>query len=75
MTKPNLPSSPLVDVPVGARYIGVTECTMRRLIRDGIVPVTKIGGKPKSRLRIRLVDLDRLIESGYRPATSGPLAP
>jgi excisionase family DNA binding protein len=72
--KPGAFESPVTDVPGGAHYLGVTEPTMRRLIRDGVIPVTKVGGKPKSRIRILKADLDRLLESGYVPATSGPLA-
>lgn len=67
-------TSPVTDVRGAARYLGVSESSMRRLIRDGVVPVTKVGGKPKSRIRVLTVDLDRLLASGYSPATSGPLA-
>lgn len=49
--------------------------TVVRLDRDGVLPKIKLGGKVKSRVRYRRADLDALIESGYSPATSGPLAP
>lgn len=55
-------------------YTGLSEGTLRRFIRDGVLPVTKPGGKPKSRIRIDRRDLDRLMEFGRVEATTGPLA-
>lgn len=57
-----------------ADYIGTTEGTIRRFIRDGVLPYSKPGGKTKSRILIRRTDLDALIAANYHPATSGPLA-
>ncbi len=56
-----------------ADYWGTTEGTIRRYLRDGVLPYSKPGGKAKSRILIRRVDLDALIEANYHPATSGPL--
>ena len=60
-----------------AEYIGVTEHTLRRFYRDGLLPYTKpSGGKPESKSRIRILrsDLDALIAAGLVAATQGPLA-
>ena len=57
-----------------ADYLGVTEGTVRRWLRDGVCPFSKPGGKTKSRILIRRTDLDALINAGYVRATSGPLA-
>ncbi|WP_082588475.1 helix-turn-helix domain-containing protein [Terrabacter sp. Root181] len=65
---------PLLDVWQVADYLGYTESAVRRLIRDGILPIIKIGGQPKSRIRIRQSALDALIEASTTPATSGRLA-
>lgn len=64
----------LMEVPDGADYLNVTEGTFRRLVRDGVIPIVKLGGKKKSRIRVRRSDLDALIAANYHPATSGPLA-
>jgi excisionase family DNA binding protein len=64
----------LLDVPETALYLNCPEQTVRRLVRDGVIPVVKIGGKKRSRIRIRRIDLDALIEANYTPATTGPLA-
>lgn len=64
----------LMEVLDAADYLNLTEGTVRRLIRDGVIPVVKLGGKKKSRIRVRRGDLDALIAANYRPATSGPLA-
>jgi excisionase family DNA binding protein len=64
----------LMQVPDMCDYLDITEGTGRRLIRDGVIPIVKIGGKKKSRIRVRRVDLDALIAANYQPATTGPLA-
>lgn len=64
----------LMEVPDTADYLNLTEGTVRRLIRDGVIPIVKLGGKKKSRIRVRRADLDALIAANYQPATSGPLA-
>jgi len=67
-------ADPLLDVWQTAEYLGVTEPAARRLVRDGVIPIIKIGGKAKSRIRVRQSALDALIERSTIPATSGPLA-
>ncbi len=64
----------LLTVDETADYLNLTPQTVRRLHRDGVLPSVKLGGKSKSRIRFKQSDLDAVIESGYRPATSGPLA-
>jgi excisionase family DNA binding protein len=64
----------LLTVDETADYLNLTPQTVRRLHRDGVLPSVKIGGKAKSRIRFKQGDLDALIESGYRPASTGPLA-
>ncbi len=69
------PDSPgLLNITEAAEYLSVPESTLRWWIKIGRVPVDKPGGRPRSRMRIWSADLDRLLEAGYREATSGPLA-
>lgn len=75
MQKQIPPASPLLTVDEAAAYLNVTASTVRRFRRDGLIPVVKLGGQAKSRIRFRRADIDALIESGYSPATAGPLAP
>ena len=72
--KKQAPASPLLTVDEAATYLNVTPATVRRFRRDGLLPVIKLGGHTKSRIRFRRADIDALIESGYTPATTGPLA-
>jgi len=71
---PSAPLDPLFDVWQVSDYLNVTEPAVRRLIRDGVIPVIKIGGRPKSRIRVRKSDLDALISASLTPARNGPLA-
>jgi excisionase family DNA binding protein len=64
----------LLDVWELCDLLGITEGSGRRLIRDGVIPVVKLGPKHKSRIGIRRADVEALIEANYKPATSGPLA-
>jgi hypothetical protein len=48
--------------------------TVRRFIQEGLIPIMKPGGRPKSHIRIWSGHLDEPMERGYRPATTGPLA-
>ena len=68
-------TSPLLDVDEAAAYLNVSPATVRRFRRDGVLPVVKLGGQSRSRIRFRRTDVEALIESGYTPATKGPLAP
>jgi excisionase family DNA binding protein len=72
--KKQAPTSPLLTVDEAATYLNVTPATVRRFRRDGVLPVIKLGGQSKSRIRFRRADVDALIESGYTAATAGPLA-
>lgn len=65
---------PLLDLWQAADYLGYTESAVRRLVRDGVIPVIKLGGKTKSRLRVRQSALDALIEASTSPARTGALA-
>lgn len=56
------------DTSPGDRWVGVTEAalylststdTIRRRVRDGSLPVTRLG----TQLRIRVADLDALLTS------------
>jgi len=62
-----------LEVWEAGRYSGLSEGTLRRFIRDGVLPVSKPGGKPKSRIRIDRHDLDALMAAGRVEATTGPL--
>jgi hypothetical protein len=66
--------TPWMRVAPGATYMGMTEHALRRLIRDGVIPTYKPGGKPKSRIFLNRHDLDRLIAASKVEATTGPLA-
>lgn len=65
---------PLLDLWQVADYLGYSEPAVRRLVRDGVIPIIKVGGLKRSRIRVRRSALDALIESATTPATSGPLA-
>lgn len=65
---------PLLDLWAVGDYLGYTESAVRRLVRDGVIPVVKIGGRKRSRIRVRQSALDALIEASTTPARSGPLA-
>lgn len=71
--KPQL-ADPLLDLWQVADYINYSEPAVRRLVRDGVIPVVKIGGREKSRIRVRQSALDALIEASTTPARTGPLA-
>jgi len=73
MNKPKLVQPDLLDLWQVADYLGITEPAARRLVRDGVIPVIKIGGKPKSRIRVKRATLDALIEASTTPASAGPL--
>jgi excisionase family DNA binding protein len=64
----------LLDLWQVGDYLAMSEPAVRRLVRDGVLPVIKVGGKPKSRIRVRRSDLDTLIAAATTPASSGPLS-
>lgn len=48
----------VLDVREGAAYLAVTDVTLRRMIRRGEIPHTRVGRS----IRLRLVDLDAYLE-------------
>ena len=64
----------LLDLWEVGDYLNMSEPAVRRLVRDGVIPVIKLGGRPKSRIRVRRSDLDALIAASLSPARNGPLA-
>lgn len=57
-----------------ADYAGVTEGTVRRWIRDGLLPYHKPGGRAKSRIMIARKDIDAFLAATRVETTVGPLA-
>jgi excisionase family DNA binding protein len=53
------PADPLLDVPAVARYFGVSEFTVWRMIDRGELPALNLGGKTGRFVRIRLSSLQR----------------
>jgi excisionase family DNA binding protein len=64
----------MLDVWQLAELLGMSEPTARRLIRDGVLPVHKVGGKKRSRIRIARSDVAALLAASRVEATTGPLA-
>lgn len=56
MTSPKV----LVNVPTGARALGISSYALRSLIRRGTIPAVWIG----RRLLLRTRDIDAVIEAG-----------
>ena len=57
----------LMNVEDAAGVLSLSAPTVRRLIRQGVIPVVQLGG-PGHRVRIRRRDLDRLLEAQPRSA-------
>jgi excisionase family DNA binding protein len=74
MTSTHAQPDPLLDLWQVADYLGYSEPAVRRLVRDGVIPIIKLGGKKRSHIRVRQSALDALIEASTTPATTGPLA-
>jgi excisionase family DNA binding protein len=55
---------PLLDIPAVARYLGVEECTVRRMIGRGEIPHMTLGDNRRGLIRIRPSSLDRTL-SGW----------
>ena len=72
MKKHTTQASPLCEHDEAAAYLNVPPDTLRDWRRRALRASRQVG-RP-SRVRYRRSDLDALIESGYTPATSGPLA-
>lgn len=56
VSKPQLDKA-LASLPECAEYMGVSEASVRRWIRDGKLPALRIGGKL---IRVRVSDLEAL---------------
>ena len=52
----------------GATYSGFSVYTLRELIYSGDLPAYRLSGKPGAELRIKLSDLDALLEPVVPPA-------
>ena len=74
MPRKTLPQPVLLTVDEVAILLNVAPSTVRRFRRDGLLPVIKLGGQTKSRIRFRRTDVEALIEAGLIPASTGPLA-
>lgn len=64
----------LLSYPEAAAYLGTPEETVRGWGKRGILPLVKLGGATRSRVRIRRADLDAFIEASTIPAIWGPLS-
>lgn len=51
----------------GAAYSGFSVYTLRELIYSGKLPAYRLSGKPGAELRIKLSDLDALLEPYVPP--------
>lgn len=51
-----------LSVPEAALMLGLSSPTVRRLIREGTIPIVQLGGRGHA-VRIRRADLDRLLEA------------
>jgi len=56
----------LLNVPEASQYIGISQRFLRTIIKERKVPSVRIG----SRVFLRLVDIDRWIESKLEGAAS-----
>ncbi len=63
----------LTPIDVSLEY-GVAEGTVRRWLRDGVLPHHKPGGKAKSRILIARTDVEAFLAACRIEATAGPLA-
>jgi len=63
----------LLSVPEAAMVLELSGPTVRRLIREGVVPIVQLGGRGHA-VRIRRSDLDRLLEAQSRSADGLPNA-
>lgn len=73
MTTPDRPLAYLTVNDVEYEY-GIPGSTVRRWLRDGVLPYSKPGGKAKSHVLIARLDLDALLAASRVEATAGPLA-
>lgn len=57
-------NTPLLTIAEVAEYMGLSEYTIRRWVRSGVLPVTKLGRS----VRIRSDELERFIEDNTERA-------
>lgn len=75
MSKPKLVNTAeLLDKWEAEDYLNVPGSTLEKWVRARRIPVVRLGGQPRSRLRFRRADLDAFIAASTTPATVGPLA-
>jgi excisionase family DNA binding protein len=65
------PTAELLDRYQAEDYLNVSGSTLEKWVRAGLLPVVRLGGQPRSRLRFRRVDLDAFIERSTTPAKAG----
>lgn len=57
----------LMDVDEASQYVGLSQFTVRRLARNGVLPAAKIGRA----YRFKREDIDSYIRTQYKGATDG----
>lgn len=67
------PTAELLEKWEVEAYLNVSGSTLEKWVRAGRIPVVRLGGQPRSRLRFRRADLDAFIAASTSPATVGPL--
>lgn len=60
----------LLDVDAVSNYVGLSQFTVRRLARQGILPAAKIGRA----YRFKREDIDSYIRTQYKGAENGSAA-
>jgi excisionase family DNA binding protein len=61
------PTAELLDRYQAEDYLNVSGSTLEKWVRAGLLPVIRLGGQPRSRLRFRRSDLDAFIERSTTP--------
>ena len=65
------PTAELLDRYQAEDYLNVSGSTLEKWVRAGLLPVVRLGGQPRSRLRFRRADLDAFIQRSTTPAKAG----
>jgi excisionase family DNA binding protein len=65
------PTAELLDRYQAEDYLNVSGSTLEKWVRAGLLPVIRLGGQPRSRLRFRRADLDAFIQRSTTPAKAG----
>ncbi|MHB8186926.1 MAG: helix-turn-helix domain-containing protein [Dermatophilaceae bacterium] len=66
------PTAELLDRYQAEDYLNVSGSTLEKWVRAGLLPVVRLGGQPRSRMRFRRADLDAFIERSTTPAKADP---